>query len=184
MKKFMFLFLVWGFFPSLLWAELPLGTAPPAVVLSGEEGGLVKDGRPWESKSLAGKVSVIFYVDPDERDLNNKASAALEAETALEDYRKAGKFASYAIINMAATWLPNAVLTGMIEDSQEEFPNTIYVFDMKEVLHKKWSIATDSNNIIVTNMQGDVVFSKDGQLSDSEIQAMLQAIHAGVQKNE
>lgn len=179
MKKIMVL-LACCLFPGFVLAELPLGAPPPAVVLSGEDGGLVKEGAPWESKTLAGKVSLIFYVDPDERDLNNKASEALEGEEALEDYREAGKFASYAIINMAATWLPNAVLTGMIEDSQEEFPNTTYVFDMNEVLHKKWDIATDSNNIIVTNMQGDVVFSKDGQLSDSDIQAMIQAIHEGV----
>ena len=116
-------------------------------------------------------------MDPDEKDLNEKASDALGEDQTLDKAREAGKSASYAIINMAATWLPNVVLKGLIEDSQKEHPNTNYIFDMNEILHKKWNIATDNNDVIVLDQAGKVVFSKDGELSDADIKTMLKAIH-------
>lgn len=122
MKATLLSFFTFFTLPGFLLAELPLGSLPPPVVLSGDKGGLVRDGSSWDSRSLTGKVSVIFYVDPDERDLNEKASAALAADDALDESRKVGKFASYVILNMAATWLPNVVLTRLIEDSQRNFP--------------------------------------------------------------
>lgn len=171
------LFVTALFLPGWLFAELPVGSTPASVVLSGDDGGYVDGRGDFDSTTLTGKVSIIFYVDPDERDLNEKVSEALGDDKIIDEASDAGKFASYAIINMAATWLPNMVLEGLIEDSQKEFPDTNYVFDMDEILHKKWNIATDSNDIIVLDMEGNVAFSKDGKLSDADIQSMLKAIH-------
>ncbi len=176
MKKLSLLLFTILLLPGLLLAALPLGKKLPKAVLSGDNGGYV-DGGAFDSTTLTGKLSIIFYVDPDEGELNDKASDALEDDTILDKAREEGKSASYAIINMAATWLPNAVVKGLIEDGQKEYPNTNYVFDMNEVLHEKWGIATDTSDVLVVNKEGNVVFSKDGELSDSDIQAMLKAIH-------
>ncbi|MBF0278911.1 MAG: transcriptional regulator [SAR324 cluster bacterium] len=177
MKKWMPVLFTITILPALAQAELPLGKMPVNVVLSGDDGGYVDGRGAFDSAELIGKLNTIFYVDPDEKDLNNKASEALKGDQVLVKAREEGKSASYAIINMAATWLPNAVLTGLIEDSQKEHPNTHYVFDMNEVLHKKWGIATDSSDVIVINKEGNVVFSKDGELSDADIQTLLKTIH-------
>ncbi len=54
-----------------LSAELPLGKIPPKILLEGDLGGRL-DGTAWNSEELiSGKVMVLFYVDPDEADLNN-----------------------------------------------------------------------------------------------------------------
>ena len=87
------------------WAEIEMGQVPEEVVLKGDLGGRL-DGSPWSSKELKGKINVIFYVDPDERDLNNEASDALKKEKFPRE-----KFQSYGIINMDATWLPNFIIS-------------------------------------------------------------------------
>ena len=63
------------FFPTVVLAELPIGEIPPKVVLKGDLGGRL-DGTQWSSEELVSeKVIVLFYVDPDESELNNHVSA-------------------------------------------------------------------------------------------------------------
>jgi len=59
-----------------------------------------------EQHRVAGKVYVLFYVDPDEKDTNNEASDALDREKFPSE-----KFQTVGIINMAATWLPNFAIS-------------------------------------------------------------------------
>lgn len=87
------LVMVVSFTPWLVQAELPLGEVPPLIELSGDKGGRV-NGESWSSSELQGKVFSLFYVDPDEADLNNDASEAIKAE----DFDKQ-KYGSVAVIN-------------------------------------------------------------------------------------
>ena len=116
MKKVITLFYAALLLPSFVFGTLPVGEKPPLVVLEGDRGERVNGGL-WSSDELVGNVHVLFYVDPDESDLNNAASDALKAE----DFDKE-QFRSVAIINMDATWLPNAVLQMRLESKQEEYP--------------------------------------------------------------
>ena len=116
MKKVITLFYAALLLPSFVFGTLPVGEKPPLVVLEGDRGERVNGGS-WSSDELVGAVHVLFYVDPDESDLNNAASDALKAE----HFDKA-QYRSVAIINMDATWLPNAVLQMRLESKQEEYP--------------------------------------------------------------
>ena len=61
-------------------AELPLGEIPPKIVLQDDLGGRI-DGTPWSSEELvSGKIIILFYVDPDESELNNRVTVAIKAE--------------------------------------------------------------------------------------------------------
>jgi predicted transcriptional regulator len=80
---------------------IEVGEIPLTMELKEKQGGRL-DGTPWSSGELQGKVSVLFYVDPDEKDTNNAASDALENEKYPSD-----KFQAFGIVNMAATWMPN-----------------------------------------------------------------------------
>src|SRR4030065_314924 len=115
-------------FPA--WAGVEMGQVPPKVELRQDLGGRL-DGSPWSSEELKGKVYVLFYVDPDERDTNNDASEALLREKLSRD-----KFQSVGIMNMAATWLPNFAISSGLKDKQKRYPTTIYVRDYKKVLVK------------------------------------------------
>jgi YtfJ family uncharacterized protein len=147
-----------------------LGQVPPKVELQENLGGRL-DGTTWRSDELKGKVHVLFYVDPDEKDTNNDASEALDKEKF-----PAEKFQSVAIINMAATWLPNFAISMSIEDKQKRYPRTIYVRDYKKLLVDAWKIADDSSDILAFDKQGKLIFRKDGKLNTEDIQKLIKSI--------
>jgi YtfJ family uncharacterized protein len=162
------MFVLWVM-PQMVMA-VELGQVPPQVALQENLGGRL-DGAAWRSDELKGKVHVLFYVDPDEKDTNNDASEALDKEKF-----PAEKFQSVAIINMAATWMPNFAISMSIEDKQKRYPRTIYVRDYQKVLVGAWKIADDSSNILAFDKQGKLIFRKDGKLSPEDIQKLIQAI--------
>jgi len=147
-----------------------IGEIPPKVELKGELGGRL-DGTAWSSEELRGRVHVLFYVDPDEKDTNNDASEALDKE----DF-PSNKFQSVGIINMAATWLPNFAISSSLKDKQKRYPRTIYVRDYKKVLVNAWKIADDSSNVLAFDKEGKLIFRKDGKLTQEEIQTLIKAI--------
>jgi predicted transcriptional regulator len=156
-------------------AELPVGQVPPKVTLDGDFGGLVSGG-PWNSTDNTGFVRILFYVDPDESDTNDAASAALDQADLNPD-----KVRSYAVINMAATWLPDSLIQGMLETRQEEFPHTTFVMDFEKILVNQWNLADDSSNVLVFDADGAVLFSVDGQLNDTQVQELVATVQRATQ---
>lgn len=149
---------------------LEIGEIPPKIELKEKLGGRL-DGKPWSSDELQGKVYVLFYVDPDEKDTNNDASEALDREKFPAD-----KFQSVGIINMAATWLPNFAISSALKDKQKRYPRTIYVRDYKKVVVKAWKIADDSSDVLAFDKQGRLIFRKDGKLGPEEIRSLIKVI--------
>jgi len=154
---------------QVVWA-LECGEPPPSVELK-EKVGARLDGTPWSSDELQGKVSVIFYVSPDEKDTNNPASDALDKEKFPTD-----RFQSYGIVNMAASMLPNFAINLALKQKQERYPTTIYVRDYKKVLVQAWNIADHSSNVMVFNKKGTLIFRKDGKLTGEEIQKLVKSV--------
>jgi len=149
---------------------LEMGAIPPKAELKEKLGGRL-DGQPWSSAELQGKVSVLFYVDPDEKDTNNEASEALNKEKFPDD-----TYQSFGIINMAATWLPNFAISSALKDKQKRYPKTIYVRDYKKVLVHAWNIADDSSDVLAFDKKGVLIFRKDGKLTAAEIQTLIKVI--------
>jgi len=149
---------------------IEMGKVPPKAELKEKLGGRL-DGKPWSSAELQGKVSVLFYVDPDEKDTNNDASEALNAEKFPSD-----KYQSFGIINMAATWKPNFAISSALKDKQKRYPKTIYVRDYKKVLVKAWNIADDSSDVLAFDKKGELIFRRDGKLTAAEIQTLIKVI--------
>ncbi len=149
---------------------IEIGEIPLKVELKEKLGGRL-DGKPWSSEELLGKVHVLFYVDPDEKDTNNDASEALDKEKFPSD-----QFQSVGIINMAATWLPNFAISSALKDKQKHYPKTIYVRDNKKVLVNAWKIADDSSNVLAFDKKGKLIFRKDGKLAAEEIQNLIRVI--------
>jgi len=148
-----------------LWA-VTVGEKPKEVVITGDNGGMAKDGAAWNSSSIKDKVYVMFYVDPDEKDLNEHFSDALKAKK----YREKGDYGSIAVVNLAATWKPNVIIESLLKSKQKEFPETIYVKDKNSVLVKEWSLADDNNDIVIFDKDGTVLFYKAGKMSDDDMQ--------------
>jgi len=169
----------WGLFavlffvcavPGIGWAGLQMGQVPSHVELKDKLGGRLDDTA-WRSDELTGKVHVLFYVDPDKKDLNNEASDALKKEAFPQD-----GFQSYAVINMAATWLPNFAISSSLKEKQKRYPTTIYVRDYKKTLVKAWGIADNNSDVLAFDKEGRLIFRKDGLLDAEDIKRLTALI--------
>jgi len=149
---------------------LEVGQMPSTITLEGDKGALVT-GEPFSSTMLRDKVYVLFYVDPDEKELNSHVSAALKAEK----FDRAN-YGSIAVINMAATWLPNFAIASKLEKKQEEFPDTIYAKDLESVLVKEWDLKDDSSNVVLFGKDGKVLFIVKGKLSNVDVRLLISII--------
>ena len=170
MKRIVVLLFFVIFLTSYAHAEIQLGQVAPVIELKDKLGGRV-DGSPWSSSEIKGKVFVIFYVDPDVKDLNNMASEALNKEKFPRE-----QFQSVAVINMGATWKPNFVISSLLKEKQKQYPKTIYVRDYKKALVNKWNISDDNSDILVFDKEGRLIFRKDGKLGADDIKSMLKLI--------
>jgi len=157
--------------PTMLFAELPIGEIPTKVVLKGDLGGRI-DGTQWSSEELVSeKVIVLFYVDPDESELNNHVSDALKAE----NYPKE-KYGSIGMANMAATWLPNFAINMKLKSKQEKHKETVYVKDLDKTLVKKWGLSDDNSDVIVFGKDGRVLYSVDGKFTDAQVKEIVKVV--------
>lgn len=142
----------------------------PPVTLQGEYGGRL-DGSSWSSSEINGKVFTLFYVDPDEKNLNEPLADLLKKENFPLD-----KYGSIGIINMAATWLPNFAIASSLKEKQKKFPNTVYVKDLKKVLVKEWNLKDDSSNVLIFDKSGKLLIKVMGKATDEEAQKVLSLI--------
>ena len=149
---------------------IELGTVPKSVSIEGKNGGKI-DGSRWESSMLKGKIYTVFYVDPDKRDLNDPLADAIKAKNFDRD-----KVNSVAIINLAATWLPNVIIESKLKEKQKKFPHTIYVKDKQKVLVKEWDLADDNSDILIFDQKGKLIYKKFGKVSDTEIKDVITLI--------
>lgn len=160
--------------PSL-FANLEKGKALPSLNLEGDAGGHL-DGSSWNSDSMKGHPSVLYYVDPDEKDKNEDLSEALKKRDFPKD-----KVKFYAIINMGATWLPNFAISNSLKSKQKKYPNTTYLKDNDKKAVKEWDMADDENNVVVFNAKGEVLFSKFGKLDAEEIKELIAIVEKELQ---
>ena len=159
---------------TLATFAINIGEVPTKIIIENENGGRI-DGTAWSSSMLKDKVYVIFYVDPDEKDTNNALSETLKAKN--YDLKTYG---SVAIINLAATWLPNFAIESKLAEKQKQYPDTIYVKDKKSVLVKEWGLADDSSDILLFDKMGKLLYSFAGKLDASEIQKVVDLIEKNI----
>ncbi len=155
---------------SLSLSAVEIGQTLPTVALDEDRGGRVS-GEAWSSAELQGKVHLLFYVDPDEKDLNNDLSDAVKAAEL-----DRSKYASVAIINMAATWKPNFAINSALKSKQEKFPHTVYVKDMDKHIVNAWNVADDNSDIIVLDKEGSVIFYHEGKVEGEQINEVIRLI--------
>jgi len=148
-----------------------VGDTLPQVTLEKGNGG-TSDDKPWYSTSLEGKVHLILYMDPDER---KEMQALLDALNALDVDTKA--YSTVAIVNLAATWMPDYILESILSKKQKELKNTSFVFDKKKYVLKKWQMKDDASNILIVDKNSKILYYKRGKISPVEIEYVIQMIY-------
>jgi predicted transcriptional regulator len=158
-------------------APLSVGQPVSPIRLDGDLGGKVS-GEAWNSDDIAksGKIISLFYVDPEEKKLNEPVELAYENAKFPPD-----KHASIAVINMAAAWYPNSMINSQLKKKQEQFPRTTYVKDIKKTLVKEWDLKDDSVNVVIFGRDGKPLFVKRGPMSTGEINELMTLIRANLE---
>jgi predicted transcriptional regulator len=153
-------------------AQFPLNSSLPPLTLSGKSGGHL-DGSTWKlSDSIkSNKVTVIFYVDPDVKDLNEEISEVLSKRNFPKE-----KVQYVAIINMQASWLPNFAIANALEKKQKKYPNTLYLKDLDKSGVKNWRVPDDENNIIILSGGDRILFSHFGRLPQEKFAEVISLI--------
>ncbi len=128
---------------AVLSFAMEMGKPPEGIVLQEESGGKIS-GKPFSSSMLTEKAHLLFYVDPDEKELNEHVSEALKKERF-----ERSRYASVTVTNMAATRLPNFAIAPKRKEKQEEYPDTLYVKELQSVLVKKRDLEDDSSNVLL-----------------------------------
>ncbi len=159
----------------LLLLALPLlalevGEPLPTLVLEGKAGGKV-DGTPFKSGTLQGKVTVLFYVDPDKKSLNEAFTEALHAQ-----HFDRKRYQSVAIVNMAATWMPNFAIASALKAKQKKYPDTIYVKDLHKTGVKVWDMKDDDANFAILSKEGRVLYFRAGKIPQNDYETIFATI--------
>ena len=167
MKKIVLFCVIVMFFIGTVYAELSLGNKPPEIIiLNGKT-----DGSEWKSKDILGKVTVLFYIDPDEKEVNQLVWRALKKENFPFD-----QFGLIAVMNLDATWIPNAAIETMLKSRQQKNSHTIYVRDRTKELVKKWGLKDDSFVVIAFDKKGRIIFRKDDELSLEDVDILIKIV--------
>lgn len=171
MKKFMAVIGVLAGMTGMLLAEgIVIGEKPPVLVLEGKDGGRL-DNSPWSSAELKETVWCLFYVDPDESDLNVAAEEALDKEDISKDLLR-----SVAVINYKATKLPAFAVSMVLKNKQKKYPGTLYLKDTSHAFVQQWGLTDDTYCILVFDENGVLVYRNDGKMEEADIAEYIATI--------
>jgi predicted transcriptional regulator len=171
MKKFLIVMLTIACLAGFAFAEaLVIGEKPVKLELDGKNGGRM-DKAPWCSCELENTAWVMFYVDPDESDMNVVAEDALDVLDISKD-----KLKTAAVINYKGTKSPGFIVTMILKNKQKKYPDTLYLTDKKHVFVNTWGLTDNSYCTLVFDKTGVLVYRFDGPMDEEEIAKYLQTI--------
>ena len=158
-------FLTLAFLTLSLMADVTIGTSLTNITLDNDDGGYVKGGA-YDALMLKGKTTLLMYVDPDEKSKGEVFKPTIEAFEKELDF---SKFQIVVILNLNATWKPNALIESLLENKMKEYPKRTYVIDKNSVLVKKWNLVDDEYNVLVLNPDAEVLYVHKGEWDKSEM---------------
>ncbi len=162
---------------STLFAEVDTSKPLPTLVLEGSNGGYYS-GEAWDSNSLKGKTTMLMYVDPDETSRGEIFKPTIEGFERDLDFNK---FQIFVIINLNATWKPDAIIKNMMKSKVDTYPKRTYILDASSVLVKGWNLPDDAYNTIIINDKGRVIYQHKNDWTKDEIKKVDTLVRAHVQ---
>ncbi|OHE20436.1 MAG: hypothetical protein A2X95_04245 [Syntrophobacterales bacterium GWF2_56_9] len=170
MKKtvpFVLLGLLWTVSAAMA-VELKVGDKVPDFKLKDSTGKQYSLASP----EFEGRVMSIFYVDPDEKDMNVHVEDALLKDTGLD--RKT-RYKGLGITNMKATALPNFLIKGIVKSKREKTGAIILLDDDYTILNL-WGLQNDSSNIVIVDKERICRYIYKGKLPPEEVAKVIEII--------
>lgn len=119
-----------------------------------------------------GMVMSIFYVDPDEKDLNAHVEDALMKDTALD---RGNRYKGLGITNLKATVMPNFLIKRIIKGKQEK-TGAVILLDYDQTLLNLWGLQDNTSSLVVLDKDRICRYVYNGKLPPEEVQKVLSLI--------
>lgn len=121
---------------------------------------------------LGQKVLVIFYTDPDVKDVNDALSDAIKAK----NYPKE-KYTGVGIANCEDTWLPNSMIRYAGRQKQSKYPSSVILVDDDHILSKAWDLGNcdELGYVMVIGTDTKIKFAKAVK-SQAESKAIIPTV--------
>ncbi|MGO2509707.1 MAG: YtfJ family protein [Vibrio hibernica] len=129
---------------------------------------------PWTTEQMLGKVRVIQAIAgrSSAKSMNAPLMEAITNEHFPED-----DYQTTTIVNQNdSIWGTGSFVKSSAEDGKQDFPWSSMVLDSDGAVSKAWQLDESTSTIIVQNKMGQVLYSKQGKLTDQDIQQVLQLI--------
>ena len=132
---------------------------------------------------LGEKLLVVFYTDPDNKDVNDPLSDALKSKHFAKE-----KYLGVGIANCKDTWLPNSVIRYASRQKQAKYPNSVILVDDSYVVSKAWGLGDCDGlgYVIIIGKDSKIKFAKAVKTqaeSKAIINTLVPLIEAEVSKN-
>jgi predicted transcriptional regulator len=170
MKKTVFWVLL-----ALLWTA---SVSPAAELKIGEKAAGFKlqdsTGKEFslDSPDFKGRVLSIFYVDPDEKDMNSHVEDVLLKDPGLD--RKVS-YKGLGITNLKASALPNFIIKGVIKSKQEK-TGAVILLDYDYTILNLWGLKNDSSNLVILDKERICRYIYKEKLPPEEVAKMIAII--------
>ena len=132
----------------------------------------------WNSNQLAGKVRVLQAIAgrSSAKAMNADLMSAITAADFPDD-----QYQTTTIINQDdAIWGTGSFVKSSAEDSKKEFSWSSMVLDANGSVHESWQLAAESSAIIVLDKNSQVLFVKEGKLTQEEIKQAIQIVKSNL----
>lgn len=161
------LIVLWCAFPVYA-AGLKVGEKAPNFSLKDSLGNVYT----LDSPELKGMVLSVFYVDPDEKDLNNHVEDALIKDPGLDRNKR---YKGVGITNLKASKMPNFLIKSVIKSKQEKTGATI-LLDYDYTILKLWGLKNHSSDVVVLDKDRICRYVYYGKLPQEEVKKLINVI--------
>lgn len=135
----------------------------------------------WSYDQKPGKVQVVQYMAATRSAsaMNKPFREKMRASLPLD-----GSFESISIVNLdEAMFGTSGMVISELKSSKTEFPYAVMVVDENGLGLATWELEKKSSAVIVTNEDGEVLYFKQGALSDDEIDSTIKLISDAIGKS-
>ncbi len=153
---------------NLYAAQLKVGDKAPDFSLMDGTG----KAYSLTSPEYQGKVMSIFYVDPDEKDLNSHVEDALLKDPGLE---RNVRYKGLGITNLKASKLPNFVIKAAIKSKQKK-TGAVILLDPDYIILNSWGLQNDTSSLVILDKERICRYIYNGKLPQAEVDKVLSII--------
>jgi len=130
------------------------------------------DKNLYTMQSWAGKVLLINYNDPDEKDMNSHFNDAVK-EAVNSGTLEEATFKGIGIADCKASWKPDSLIRSFGAAAAKKY-KTVILFDYDASLRGAWGLEEDSANAILLDKNRVCRAIIRGRVPDDEVASLIQ----------